>query len=283
MGLAQHGYDGAGALNTGRGGFAGAAGADGGVVNAAAAADECVSVAADAQRCGAVRERTDPGYGTTDRASYPRHRFAEGAHMIDAIRASDVLSAVDAIDQARAREYSLLSTLLIRSPDAALLRALAGLQGDETPLGIAHSGLAKAAARTDADRVAREYFELFTGVGRGEILPYASFYLTGFLHGRPLAQLRELLRRLGVERAESLTEPEDHAAIMLEIMAGLASGAIAAPAGAERELFENHLAPWLGRLFRDLEQAKAADFYAAVGALGTLFMAVETEAFTLPA
>jgi TorA maturation chaperone TorD len=200
----------------------------------------------------------------------------------DAISLNVVSEVRDAVDQARAREYSLLSTLLIRSPDAVLLVALAGLQSDDTPLGKAHAALAKAAARTDAHRIEREYFDLFVGVGRGEILPYASFYQTGFLHGRPLAQLRELLRRIGIERSDSLTEPEDHAAVLLEMMASLASGAIAAPSGTERELFEIHLAPWIGRLFKDLEQAKAADFYACVGALGTLFMSIESEAFTLP-
>jgi TorA maturation chaperone TorD len=188
----------------------------------------------------------------------------------------------DEVDQARAREYSLLATLLTRSPDAALLDRLAGLRGDSSPLGVAHTALAEAAARTDSKRLEREYFDLFVGVGRGELLPYASYYRTGFLHGRPLAQLREVLRRIGVERAESLTEPEDHAAILLEIMAGLAGGAIAAPEGTEHEVFANHLAPWIGRFFKDLEQAKAADFYARVGALGGLFMAIETEAFTLP-
>jgi TorA maturation chaperone TorD len=188
----------------------------------------------------------------------------------------------DEVDQARAREYSLLATLLTRSPDAALLDRLAGLQGDSSPLGVAHAELAEAAARTDSKRVEREYFDLFIGVGRGELLPYASYYRTGFLHGRPLAQLREVLRRIGIERAGSLTEPEDHAAILLEVMAALAGGETAAPEGAEREVFANHLAPWIGRFFKDLEQAKAADFYARVGALGELFMTIETEAFTLP-
>jgi TorA maturation chaperone TorD len=188
----------------------------------------------------------------------------------------------DEVDQARAREYSLLATLLTRSPDAALLDRLAGLRGDSSPLGVAHTALAEAAARADGKRLEREYFDLFVGVGRGELLPYASYYRTGFLHGRPLAQLREVLRRIGIERAGSLTEPEDHAAILLEIMAGLAGREIAAPEGTEREVFADHLAPWIGRFFKDLEQAKAANFYARVGALGGLFMAIETEAFTLP-
>ncbi len=189
--------------------------------------------------------------------------------------------AVDDVDQARAREYSLLATLLLRSPDAELLASLAKLHGDATPIGSAHAALAQAAAQFDAQRVSKEYFALFVGVGRGELLPYASFYLTGSLHAHPLARLRETLRGIGIERAEGLTEPEDHAGVLFEIMAGLASDDIAAPLGSEREFFYDHLAPWIERFFRDLEQAKAADFYARVGALGRVFMEIELKAFTI--
>jgi TorA maturation chaperone TorD len=191
-------------------------------------------------------------------------------------------SLADEIDLARAREYSLLSTLLLRSPDAELVARLADLQGDASPLGLAHTALAEAAARTGADGIAREYFNLFVGVGRGELLPYASYYQTGFLHGRPLARLRQTLQRIGIERADALKEPEDHAGILFEIMGGLSSGAIASPAGTDREIFDSYLAPWIGRFFTDLEQAKAVDFYARVGALGRLFIAIEMEAFTIP-
>jgi TorA maturation chaperone TorD len=189
---------------------------------------------------------------------------------------------VDEFDRARAQEYSLLAALLSRSPDAQLIGRLAQLRGDATPLGRAHAALADAAARVGAEQVAREYFDLFVGLGRGELLPYGSFYLTGFLHGRPLARLRQTLQTIGIERADGQPEPEDHAGILFEIMAGLAGGDIAAPVGTERDLFESHVAPWIGRFFADLEQAKAADFYARVGALGRTFMAIETEAFTLP-
>src|ERR1700730_677433 len=144
--------------------------------------------------------------------------------------------AVDEIDLARAQEYSLLSALLARSPDAQMLGRLARLRGDTSPLGLAHTALGEAAARTDAASAAREHFSLFVGLGRGELLPYASYYLTGFLHGRPLASLRQALQRIGVERLEEQAEPEDHAAILLEIMAGLAGGAISAPAGTGREI-----------------------------------------------
>jgi TorA maturation chaperone TorD len=188
----------------------------------------------------------------------------------------------DEVDAARAQEYALLSALLARAPDAPLLQRLGSLRGDATPLGVAHAALAEAASRTAAERVEREYFDLFIGLGRGELLPYGSYYLTGFLHERPLARLRDDLGKLAIERAAGQCEPEDHAAILCEIMSGLASRRFAAPPGADRELFERHLAPWLGRFFADLERADAADFYRPVGALGRVFVDIETEAFALP-
>ena len=186
---------------------------------------------------------------------------------------------VDEIDRARAQEYALLAVLLSRSPDAGLIGRLALLRGDASPLGAAHADLAKAAARADEASSAREYFALFTGLGQNVLLPYASHYLTGSLYGRPLARLRETFQLLGIERTAGHSEPEDHAAILCEIMAGLVRGDIAGPAGADREFFEEHLAPWVRRFFVDLENAKSADLYARVGSLGRTFVDIETEAF----
>jgi TorA maturation chaperone TorD len=191
--------------------------------------------------------------------------------------------AIDEIDRARAQEYALLATLLARSPDTEMIGRLALLRGDASPLGTAHAALGAAAARVDEASAGREYFDLFAGLGKGQLLPYASHYLTGALYGRPLARLRETFLRLGIERAAGHSEPEDHAAILCEIMAGLVGGDIAASAGADREFFANHLAPWIRRFFVDLERATSADFYASVGAFGRIFVDVETEAFALSA
>jgi TorA maturation chaperone TorD len=188
---------------------------------------------------------------------------------------------VDEIDRARAREYALLATLLSRAPEADLLARLAKLGGDATPLGIAHAALGEAAARVSAEQVGREYFDLFIGLGRGELLPYASYYLTGFLYERPLARLRADLRRFGITQTDGQSEPEDHAAILCEIMATLAGGQFDGPTGSEREIFEKHIAPWMGRLFADLEASKTADFYARVACVGRTFIEIETEAFAL--
>lgn len=192
-------------------------------------------------------------------------------------------AGVDEVDVARAHEYALLSTLLARAPDKALIARIASLRGDASQLGLAHAALADAASRAEVERVEREYFAVFIGIGRGEVLPYGSYYLTGFLHERPLARLRADLSRLGIVRAAGQSEPEDHAAILCEIMAGLVSGRFPAPGGADRAFFEHHMAPWIGRFFADLERAEAADFYRHLGALGRAFTDIEADAFALPA
>jgi TorA maturation chaperone TorD len=189
---------------------------------------------------------------------------------------------LDGVDAARAQEYALLSVLLARAPDANLLARLAELRGDASPLGVAHVALAQAAANTTVEDVEREFFDLFIGIGRSELLPYGSYYLTGFLHERPLARLREFLAKVGIERVDGQAEPEDHAAILCEIMARLAGAGFEAPPGTDQELFEKHIAPWMARFFGDLERAEHADFYRRIGTLGQVFLEIETQAFALP-
>ena len=221
-----------------------------------------------AERVSAVAEITG-----IDRAELRPDLFASSAKT---------KNAIDETDAARSQEYALLAALLARAPDKDFLARLAKLRGDASPLGLAHVALAEAAATANAERVSREYFELFIGLGRGEVMPYASYYLTGFLNDRPLARLRDDLIALGIERVEGNVEPEDHAAILCEIMAGVTGGRFDAPEGTDRKLFEKHLAPWMNRLFADVEQAEHADFYQRVGALGRLFVQIEMEAFALP-
>ena len=189
---------------------------------------------------------------------------------------------VDELDQARAQEYALLATLLARSPDSGLLSRLAALHGDDSPIGSAHAALAESARHTSEENAAREYFALFAGLGEGALLPYSSHYLTETLYGRPLVRLRQTLLHLGIERSPERTEPEDHAAFLCEIMARLARGDISTDEGADRAFFEQHLLPWIRRFFVDLERAKSARFYAAVGALGRIFVDIEARAFELP-
>ena len=190
-------------------------------------------------------------------------------------------ASLDEVDAARAAEYRLLANLLARAPDERFLSRLAAVRTDASPLGLAHAALAEAAVVTTADHAQREYFDLFIGLGRGELLPYGSYYLTGFLHERPLARLREDLAQLEIERSEGNIEPEDHVAILCEVMAGLIDGRLGGSPGSDQHLFERHLKPWIGRFFADLERAEAAAFYGRVGTLGRVFIDIEIEAFAL--
>jgi len=231
---------------------------------------------------------SQPSVSNWDRIPAERVLTVESATGINrSILRPDLFGAyasgdIDEIDAARAQEYALLSALLARAPDAALLKRLSELRGDATPLGVAHVALAQAASEANVAAVEREYFDLFIGLARGELLPYGSYYLTGFLHERPLAGLRGDLVTFGIERAEGEVEPEDHAAILCEIMSGLAAGRFGTLPGADQKIFESHMAPWIGRFFSDLERAEAAKFYRAVGTLGRTFIDIETEAFSLP-
>jgi TorA maturation chaperone TorD/DNA-binding transcriptional regulator YdaS (Cro superfamily) len=188
---------------------------------------------------------------------------------------------VDEVDQLRAAEYGLLSLLLGKAPDADTLLRVAALKGDASDLGMAHLELAAAAAATDVGAASKEFFDLFIGLGRGDLLPYASYYMTGFLHERPLARVREDLDVLGIERAGASREPEDHIAILLEVMGGLARGDFEADFTEQARFFERHLKPWASRMFADLEMSRTANFYRAVGRVGRVFIELESEAFTL--
>src|SRR5688572_28938290 len=184
---------------------------------------------------------SQPSVSNWDRIPAERVLTVEGATGISrAILRPDLFGSyaggdVDETDAARAQEYALLAALLTRAPDAALLKRLSELRADASPLGVAHAGLAQAAAAANVENVEREYFDLFIGLGRGELLPYASYYLTGFLHERPLARLRGDLAGLGIERVDGNNEPEDHAATLCEIMAGLTGGLLPAPEGTDQD------------------------------------------------
>ncbi len=185
----------------------------------------------------------------------------------------------------RARPYGLLARLLAAPPDGPLLASLAALTADNSELGRAFAALAEAAGTTATAGVAEEYHDLFIGLTRGELLPYGSYYLTGFLNEKPLAELRDALAGLGVARAADVKEPEDHVAALCEVMAGLIDGAYGTrqPLSVQRAFFETHMARWIGRFFADLEGAEAAVFYAAVGMLGRLFIEIESTAFSMDA
>jgi len=187
-------------------------------------------------------------------------------------------------DRIRGNLYALLGNLLAGPPDAALLgslRAVAPEAGDDSLLAACWQLLATAATRTDPDGLKHEYDTLFIGLGRGEVVPYGSWYLTGFLMEQPLAELRNDLRRLGIARQPGVHEPEDHAAALCDTMALLISAVDEVTLEQQQDFFARHLEPWMARFFRDLQSAASARFYRAVGQLGEQFIGVEAQAFRI--
>ncbi len=190
--------------------------------------------------------------------------------------------------QARLEAYGLLAGLLRSAPSAEILSLLShsGQSSAQarrpTDLQSAWQGLAEAASRANPDALEAEHHNLFIGLGRGELLPYGSYYLTGFLMDKPLAALRDELARLGIQRADGVSEPEDHAAALCETMALLADPEHGIPLAGQKEFFSAYVGAWMPKFFGDLQGAKNADFYVSVGRLGEAFMEFERVWLSLP-
>ena len=207
--------------------------------------------------------------------------IADAAGIAESSAAVDLM--VDPEDQLRSNAYNLLGHLLAAPPSQESLDMLGAIDpdsnADETLLGAAWQMLQVAAGRTTVQQLDDEYHELFIGVGRGEMMPYGSWYMTGFLMEQPLALLRTDLDQMGFQRQEGVAEPEDHAAALCEVMGlSISSGSALEQ---QAEFFARHIAPWMGRFFRDMQQAKCAHFYRAVGQLGEQFIEVESQAFRM--
>jgi TorA maturation chaperone TorD len=190
---------------------------------------------------------------------------------------------LDDVDLARARGYRLLAHLIANPPTRTLLDKVGSITGDASPLGMAWIALADAARQNSETAAGEEYFRLLVGVGRGEVLPYASFYLAGFLHERPLSAVRADLARLGIERRPGIHEPEDHVATLFDAMGGMIDGTYPASQADQDAFFAAHIKTWAPRLFADIAVAPSAKFYRAVADVGSHWIDLETRAFAIAA
>ncbi len=186
-------------------------------------------------------------------------------------------------DQLRADLYDYLAALLAGPPSKALLQKTVALRGDGSDLGAGFKALSRVATAQSEKTAESEFNALFIGMGRGELLPYASFYLTGFLNEKPLAVLRDDMTGLRITRAPNVFEPEDNIASLFEMMAGMVTGRFGAPAdlAQQKQFFNKHIGPWAGHFFSDLEAAKNSVLYAPIGAIGRVFIEIEQEAFRM--
>ncbi len=189
----------------------------------------------------------------------------------------ETASAIE--DALRVGAWSLLGRLLAAAPDEDILARLRGLPAEapaqtDTGLPDAWAALRQAAFDSTTDALAREYHDVFVGIAQGEVVPYASYYRSGVLMDKALVQIRQDLIRLGLQRSDGVSEPEDHAAAVCEGMAMVIHDD-EIPFAEQKPFFEQHIEPWMGRFFGDLRSAPSARFYRAVGQLGDALVTLE--------
>ncbi len=188
----------------------------------------------------------------------------------------------------RSTYYFLLSQLLCSPPTKELISNVALLGDPETeansPFSTALNKLSSVASRLDDfERLDDEFHDLFVGLGRGELLPYASWYITGMLMDKPLSLIRQDLKALGIERIQGNREPEDHVAALFDIMGILITSGDEYQFKAQQTFYDRHLRPWVRRFFKDLLNARKANFYQEVGKFGVEFINFESEYLAIPA
>jgi len=186
----------------------------------------------------------------------------------------------DQAQAARVGIYHLLSALLASEPTEEILQSLRNIGDVDTSDGKVAMGwelLKQSAINADQDALQDEYFSLFIGIGRGELMPFGSWYLTGFLMEKPVALLRRDLQTLGIERQEGVTESEDHIASLCDAMALLIQHNQEIPLATQVAFYQDHIEPWAQRFFEDLQSASHANFYRSVGFFGAAFFEFESD------
>jgi len=195
-------------------------------------------------------------------------------------------SALDE-ETARAEIYGLLAQLFYAPPSDDLLDALR-VAATEAPTAGAFleepwRALVGVARELQPSDIRTEYDALFGGVGKPDVYLFGSHYLSGFLNERPLAQLRDDLRALGLTRDEAMPETEDHVAYLCEVMRYLIAGDDVAVANLtrQRDFFAAHLQPWLAAMCDAITAHPRAHFYAALARFTHAFAGVEQQGFDL--
>lgn len=179
----------------------------------------------------------------------------------------------------RTEIYLVLSALFRSAPSEDMIEFLTSLEVEPSESAMQKAWIALQQAAKDSNREALEdeYQDLFIGIGRGEVMPFGSWHMTGAMMEKPLAEIRHDLELLGFERDENVKEPEDHIAALCEVMSMLT--------GEEEDLqqavFNKHIAPWFSSFTQQLENAESANFYKPAAQLCEAFLTLEQVRFSV--
>lgn len=187
-------------------------------------------------------------------------------------------------ETARADVYGLLATLLYAPPSQDLLDTIGNAPVEGTSvLEQAWAELVAVCKTAQQENAREEYEQLFVGVGRPEVMLYGSFYLSGFLMEKPLAELRTDLAGLGLQRSDGVVESEDHLASLCEVMRYLIASddVVHANLAAQEKFFNTHMRAWVLDCCAAIEASQNAHFYKPVACLARIFFEVEMQAFDM--
>jgi TorA maturation chaperone TorD len=201
--------------------------------------------------------------------------------------------ALDAEEQARANFYALLARLFFAPADDRLLTSIAtSNDADEQSTGTAGSpeaegsldtawrNLVNAAAIAGQDAVADEYDSLFVGSGRSDVSLYLGAYTARSSVDTKLVALREFLAEHGIQRQAAVHEPQDHVAMLFEVMRFLICEH---PDEIEEQkvFFDQFI--WSGAiaLCDAISRHDRAQFFSQVAAFAKSFLLVEHDAFEM--
>jgi TorA maturation chaperone TorD len=199
----------------------------------------------------------------------------------------EVINIVPVLE-GRAASYSLLARLFLKEVDRQLLDQMMGLR---LPAHTGNDNLDKAYRllqgylsqvweRTLSD-LAKDYVRTFIGNSVDALsaaYPSESVHTTGLRLVMQDArdEVLAIYRSVGVDKAESWHEGEDHVAVELEFMQVIAERSVEA-AGADDDdglvrmlktqlnFLTNHLSSWVPMLVEEMQRFAKTDFYRAVG------------------
>lgn len=202
--------------------------------------------------------------------------------------AIDFHSQADAGEElARAEVYGLLAELFYAPLSEEMFGQLRVAVTEAPTAGAflesSWGELVATSRRLGLAEIQAEFVALFGGVGKPAVCLFGSQYLAGSLNQKPLVELRSSLAALGLERAQTVLETEDHIASLCEVMRYLIAGEDAGVSNlaAQQRFFNSHLRGWVDGLCDALCAQSQADFYRALAGFARDFFAVEAQGFDL--
>jgi TorA maturation chaperone TorD len=186
-------------------------------------------------------------------------------------------------DEARAAYYGLIARLFYAAPDEGVLAQMLhanAFEGSDAPIARAWRELAAAAKTAFPVVLETEHTELFVGTGKAEVTPYLTHYTIQYTTDTPLVDVRQQLKRWGIARRESASEPEDHISGLCEAM----RFAIAVQQRADdeqKEFFDRFLYRGAIAFCDAVSASPKASFYRLVARFTRAFLELEDEAFRM--